>query len=38
VLLKNEERKHGEYRTARLALAAYDALAPAMAGVGSRVG
>jgi hypothetical protein len=40
VLRKNEERKHGEYRTARLALQAYDALAPALAAVavGSRVG
>jgi hypothetical protein len=31
VLRKNEERAHGEYRTARLALAAYDLLAPEMA-------
>ncbi len=38
VLKKNEERAYGEYRTARLALAAYDALAPVMARVGSRVG
>ena len=30
VLRKNEERRYGEYRTARLALAAYDALAPTM--------
>lgn len=34
VLQKNEERKYGEYRTARMALAAYDALAPLMAEVG----
>jgi hypothetical protein len=33
VLKKNEERQHGEYRSARLALAAYDLLAPEMAGV-----
>ncbi len=37
VLKKNEERQHGEYRTARLALAAYDLLAPEMAGVAARV-
>jgi hypothetical protein len=37
VLQKNEERKYGEYRTARLALAAYDTLAPLMAGAGSSV-
>jgi hypothetical protein len=37
VLEKNERRKYGEYRTARLALAAYDALAPAMVEVGSSV-
>lgn len=38
VLQKNEERKYGEYRTARLALAAYDALAPvlALAGITSQ--
>ncbi len=36
VLRKNEERQHGEYRTARLALAAYDLLAPEMAGVQAR--
>jgi hypothetical protein len=36
VLKKNEERQHGEYRTARLALAAYDLLAPEMAGVAAR--
>jgi hypothetical protein len=36
VLRKNEERQHGEYRTARLALAAYDLLAPEMAGVAAR--
>ena len=35
VLEKNERRKYGEYRTARLALAAYDALAPLIAGAGS---
>ncbi len=33
VLRKNEERQFGEYRTARLALEAYDRLAPEMAGV-----
>ena len=33
VLKKNEERQHGEYRSARLALAAYDLLAPEMASV-----
>ncbi len=36
VLRKNEERQYGEYRTARLALAAYDLLAPEMAGVAAR--
>jgi hypothetical protein len=36
VLRKNEERAHGEYRTARLALAAYDLLAPEMAGAAAR--
>lgn len=38
VLRKNEERKYGEYRTARLALAAYDVLAPGMAGVPTGAG
>jgi hypothetical protein len=38
VLRKNEEREHGEYHTARLALAGYDALVPVMTGVGSSVG
>jgi hypothetical protein len=31
VLQKNEKRMHGEYRTALLALAAFDALATLMA-------
>jgi hypothetical protein len=38
VLQKNEEREYGEYRTALLALAAYDALAPLMAGVPTGAG
>jgi hypothetical protein len=38
VLQKNEERKYGEYRTARLALAAYDELAPMVTGVRSDAG
>lgn len=36
VLRKNEERQHGEYRSSRLALAAYDLLAPEMEGVQAR--
>lgn len=36
VLKKNEERRYGEYRAARLALAAYDALAPALVGAAVR--
>ncbi len=38
VLRRNEERAYGEYRTARLALAAYDLLAPEMAGAQERAG
>lgn len=36
VLEKNERRKYGGYRTARRALAAYDALAPLMTGASVR--